>query len=109
MRWREKLNELVPEGEKKFIFEDVKRRPSIFGEHGKDKASYEEHATAMKLAVKEEQKALPNLAEIEEDPNLAFDPDAHYAKLRATGLTGIRAYAEALKDLLKDEEPDDGG
>ena len=34
LRWREKLNELVREGEKKFIFEDVKRRPAIFGALG---------------------------------------------------------------------------
>ncbi len=85
MRWREKLNELVPEGEKKFIFEDVKRRPSIFGKHGRDKASPEEHERAMQMAA--EQSAPPPASEsVEEDPTLAFDADAFLTRLRGMGL-----------------------
>ncbi len=87
MRWREKFNELVPEGEKKFTFDDVKRRPSIFGKHGRNKASPEEHERAMQMAA--EQSAPPPASEsVEEDPTLAFDADAHRAKLRAIGLAG---------------------
>jgi len=64
LRWREKFNELVPEGEKKFTFEDIKPRMSIFG----DPRTWEP----------EEEK--------QPDPVRTYNPEEHWRKLREQGL-----------------------
>ncbi len=64
MRWREKFNELVPEGGEKVTFEDIKPRMSIFG----DPRTWEP----------EEEK--------QPDPVRTYNPEEHWRKLRDQGL-----------------------
>ena len=61
MRWREKFNELVPEGGEEVTFEDIKPRMSIFG----DPRTWEP----------EEEK--------QPDPVRTYNPEEHQLRVRS--------------------------